>query len=98
MDELVADKADGAAGETRQSRDRDRAIFLHHALDHIQTVPDGFCSVRLQAGAEQRSFDDLAILDDLNPIAGLADDRARIATYKGIAPEMFAPFHRFEQE
>ncbi len=41
VDEFVADEADRAAGEARQSRHGHRAIFFHHALDDFEAVADG---------------------------------------------------------
>jgi len=50
VDEFIADEADRTAGETRQSRHRHRAIFLHHALDHFEAVEDR------ERGCPSRSF------------------------------------------
>lgn len=45
-----------------------------------------------------KTFDNLPIFNDFDAIAGLLDDRARIATNERIAPEMLAAFDRFEQK
>ena len=42
--------------------------------------------------------DDLAVFNKFDAIAGLADDGARIAADKRIAPQMFAAFDGFEQK
>ena len=52
VNEFITDKTDGTAGETWQTRQQDRAIFFHHALNDRQTVADGRAS--LLAGLDAR--------------------------------------------
>ena len=84
MNEFVADEANRATGEPRQTGQRHGPVFFHHALDDDRPsnrdsilhdpIPDG----RSRPSAV-KTFNDLAIFDDLDAVTGLPDDGARIA-------------------
>ena len=51
MNEFVTDETDRAASETRQTRQQDRAIFFHHALDDFEAIANRCWSAGLRPGA-----------------------------------------------
>ena len=79
VNEFVADEAHRTAGETRQARQRDRAIFFHHALYDFETVFHAILTRLFARRGNAELLHDLAVLGDFDFVAGLLDDRARVA-------------------
>src|SRR5262245_23034752 len=98
VDEFVADKAYRTPGEPWQSGQRDGTIFLHHALDHFETVFHAILARRFAVRRDAKLLRDLAVFDDFKLATGLPNHRTRIATNERVASEMFAAFHRFKKK
>ena len=98
MNELVADEADGAAREARQGRKGDSSIALQDLFDDLQAVRHAFFALRFAVARNPKLFHDLSILDHLDAVAGLLDDRARVAADEGVAADVLAAFDGFEKE
>ncbi len=82
---VVAEIAGQTAAEARQARAQRDLVALLEGGDEVQRV----AFVRL---------DHAAIGDDLGAVANRAQQRARMQTDEGIAPEALAAHHRFQQE
>ena len=76
----------------------DHAVGFHHRVRDRGRVGFSLGPGRRRRMGDQEFLDDFAVLDQLQLAADLADDGAGIAAHKRIAPEMFAAFHRLEQE
>ena len=98
VNEFVTDETHRPARETRQPRQSDRAILLHHALDDFEAVLHAILARLFARRGNAELLHDLAVLNDFNLAARLLDDRARIAADKRVASEMFAAFHGFKEE
>jgi hypothetical protein len=76
VDELVTDESDGAAGESRQTRNSHRAVTLEDALDDFESITHAVFAFFVWPRWDGELFDDFAVFDQLDAIAGLLDDCA----------------------
>ena len=75
------------------------AILLQNLFHDFEAVLHAVvASAGLRSAHGSELLDDLAVFEHLDAVAGLPDDRARIAADERIAPEVFAAFDRFEQK
>ena len=87
----------------RPGNDTGRYFFITRSTTSrpscTSSLPDwhrGRCSADLRTTVKLSIT--LPFSSDFDAVAGLADDRARIAADERVAAEMFAAFDRFEQE
>src|SRR5947199_2794282 len=96
MKEFITNNADGTAGEARQTRNGHSPKTFQHLLNHGKAISHDRISSWF--GIDVEFCGDLAVFEDLDTVAVLADDCSRIATNKGIAPDVFATFDRLKEE
>src|SRR5579862_9181583 len=105
MNELVSDESDRSSGEAGQPCERHWSVFPHYPLNDLEPVlNDGAfrcpCSWRSSPArpSHREGLPDPPILQDLNPVGQLTNNRPGIAPDKGITSQMLAAFNRLEQK
>ncbi len=73
-------------------------ICIHRLCDNSVSAFYGCRFIRRRRVGNDELFHHLAVFDHFDPVAGLANDGARIAADKRITPKVFASLDRLEQK
>src|ERR1043166_600072 len=98
VNKFVTNETDGAAGKSRQTRNRDGAVAAHDLFDDLESVAHRPRRRRSSRSRHDKFFPHFAVLDNLDGVASLFDQGAWIAADKRIAADVFASLDGLEQK